>query len=123
MIPPSPPFDEVSLFNITNILIEEYGIKMDVRSKFLHYLKYLNRPIGIKIENVKTNKFIWSKYRKHVVVWFMDMNIENVSSIYQNIKFGKNDGIYIPFEGRNIFDVAEDVNNAIEALKDYIDLE
>jgi len=33
MILPSPPFDEVSLFEITNILIKDYGIKMDVRPR------------------------------------------------------------------------------------------
>ena len=62
---------------------------------------------------------------KGVVKYFRirDMNIENKSEIYKRSQFGREDGIYIRLSDREIEDVVEDVNSAIEILKDFIELE
>ena len=91
---------------------------------------YLNRPIGIKVCNVKKSDSLsglvsWLNQKRYIVVFFLDLDIDNVSDVYQKSKLnklGKEDGIYIQLTDRDdIEDISEDVFAVISQLKDFVD--
>jgi hypothetical protein len=121
---------KLEAFNIKlviDILEDEHKFKFktindDIYHQFWIYT-YFYRSIGLKLKRERLLNSLWSSEKNFVVISLLDMDIENKSEIYKRSQFGREDGIYIQLSDREVEDVTDDVNIAIEILKDFIELE
>ena len=121
---------KLEAFNIKlviDILEDEHKFKFktindDIYHQFWIYT-YFYRSIGLKLKRERLLNSLWSMEKNFVVISLLDMDIENKSEIYKRSQFGREDGIYIQLSDREVEDVTDDVNIAIEILKDFIELE
>jgi hypothetical protein len=121
---------KLEAFNIIlviDILEDEHKFKFktindDIYHQFWIYT-YFYRSIGLKLKRERLLNSLWSSEKNFVVISLLDMDIENKSEIYKRSQFGREDGIYIQLSDREVEDVTDDVNIAIEILKDFIELE
>lgn len=124
-VPPSP-YGEIQFANFIDITEELYqsGIGVRLRGRDLVIVMHLGRPISItpKVARNPKNK-IFGRNQEYIVVKFMDLNIPDVSDVYKRSENGREDGIYILSEDRSVEDISDDILDAIEVLKDYIDME
>lgn len=122
---PAFPY-HLQFHNFIDVTEELYqsGVGIRVQGKNLVIVMHLGRPISITPEVARNPKNkIFNRSQEYIVVKFMDLNIPNVSDVYKRSENGRDNGIYILSENRSVEDISDDIIDAIEVLKDYIDME